>query len=338
MNRNNTPSIEKIKESILKKTFLTLVALASLALAGCHHTSDEAVQLHRFEKVLFDTPVEQLQSTIAATGNEFQTDLLNIQPQNPQFMAMLADFAQDPTMRTIYHIVDSVMGDMSKISAQLGAALTKAQELHPAMKYDKVFTYVSGSFDYDMRVGCNGHELIISLDQYVLPYTQRFNYFNSPLFLVQQSKPQYMVADCMAAIAREHIAIPQDHEMTMLDYMMAEGKAIYFAQQTLPHTPDSILMRYSQEQMEWMEQNEKNVWVYLQTNKVLFDVDYNRFHNFIDDAPKTNAFNNSAPRTPYYIGWHIISKYMANTSTSMQQLFEETDAQKILNESNYRPK
>lgn len=316
------------------------MAIAGMFLMpACHHnTATEAVQLHRFEKLLFATPVEQLQSTLIASGNEFNTDLLNIQPQNPEFMQMLAGFTQDPTMQDIYRIVDSLFGNLDEVAQSLGSALAAAQQLCPTLRYDKVYTYISGMFDYDMRVGCNSHELIISLDQYALPYTQRYNYFNSPLFIVSQSNPNYMVSDCMQAIARQHIAIPQDHEMNMLDYMIAEGKAIYFAQLTLPGTHDSILMRYTKGQLSWMEKNEKNVWTYLLQNKVLYDNDYMRFHNFIDDAPKTNAFNESSPRTPYYIGWKIVSQYAANSGISMLELFEETDSQKILSQSNYRPK
>lgn len=324
---------------ITKRFFIQLAVLALVAtMSACRHTSDEAVQLHRFEKVLFDTPVEQLQGKLLSVGSEYGTELLNIRPENPEYMQMLAGFVQDPTMREVYRLVDSVFGDMQEESVALGKALAKAQELSPTLRYEKVFTFISGMFDYDMRVGCNSHELVISLDQYVLPYTQKFNYFNSPLFLVQQSRPQYLVADCMEAIGRQHIAIPQEGEMTLLDYMVAEGKAIYFAQQTLPDTPDSILMRYSKVQMEWMKKNESNVWSYLLQNKVLYDIDYMRFHNLIDDAPKTNAFRDSSPRTPYYIGWKIVSQYVSNTGASLDELFEETDSQKILSQSNYRPK
>ncbi len=306
--------------------------------SACHYTSDEAVQLHRFERVLFDTPMEQLQGKLQSVSGEYSTELLNIQPNNPDFMQMLSGFVQDPTMREVYRLVDSVFGNMQEESEELGKALKRAQELSPTLRYDKVYTFVSGMFDYDMRVGCNSHELVISLDQYILPYTEKFNYFNSPLFLVQQSRRQYLVTDCMEAIGRQHIAIPQDKEMSLLDYMVAEGKAIYFAEQTLPGTPDSILMRYSKPQMEWMQKNETNVWSYLLQKKVLYDNDYMRFHNLIDDAPKTNAFRDSSPRTPYYIGWKIVSRYVENTGVSMDELFEETDAQKILSKSNYRPK
>ncbi len=322
-----------------KRLLVPLIVLAGLlTLASCKQKPVEAVPLHRFEQVLFTTPIDQLPAKVASVRNEFNTDLLNLQPDNPDFMHLLAGFVEDPVMQDIYRLVDSVFGDMKPQAQQLALALDQAQKLCPVIRYDKVYTFISGAFDYSMRVGCNTHELIISLDQYVLPYTARYNFFNSPLYLIRQSAPQYMLTDCMTAIARQHIAIPTDHEMSLLDYMISEGKAIYFAQQTMPNTADSILMRYTSAQMEWMEHNEEHVWAYLMQSKLLYETDYMRFHNFIDDAPKTNAFPDSSPRTTDYIGWQIVSQYMENTGSSMQSLLEETDAQKILRQSNYRPK
>ena len=323
-----------------------VVVVGMAMLAGCHHqTPAEAVRLHRFDRVLFETAPEQLPAKLREVRDEYATDLLALHTEDAEFMQMLAGFVSDPTMRDIYGLVDSVLGDMQPQAEQLGDALKRAAELCPTMRYDKVYTYVSGMFDYNMRVGCNSHELIISVDQYVLPYTERYGYFGCPMFLVQQSRPEYMVADCMTAIARERIAIPhedgrtsgQTPVMTLLDYMLAEGKAIYFAQKVLPGTPDSILLRYTADQTEWMKANEEHVWSYLLQNKLLYETDYMRFHNLIDDAPKTNAFRDSSPRTTDYIGWRIVSQYVKNSGCTIQELFDETDSQKILNQSNYRP-
>lgn len=315
---------------------LTLALLTVLAV-GCRHTPGQAVQLHRFDRVLFETPPAQLQSRLAAVQGEYNSDLLNLHPDDPHYMDMVQGFIADPTMREVYRLVDSVFGSMEEESSRLGDAFARARALCPQVRYDKVYTFVSGLFDYNMRVGCNSHELIISLDQYILPYTKKFNYFDSPLFLVQQSRREYLATDCMTAIARQQTVLP-DHDLTLLDYMVAEGKAIYFAQQTLPDAPDSILLRYTAEQTEWMQKNEERVWAYFLQNKLLYETDYMRFHNFIDDAPKTNAFRDSCPRTTDYIGWRIVQRYMKASGASMQELFNESDAQKILSVSNYRPK
>lgn len=328
-----------IRKTIIRNSlFVMVAAVGLLLLAGCRQTPAEQVSFRRFDKLLFETPVDQLHQRLLQERGMYDTELLNLHPEDADFMQMLEGFVNDPTMRDVYHLVDSVLGDMQPQAEQLGAALQRASRLDASIRYDRVYTFVSGMFDYNMRVGCNSHEMIISLDQYVLPFAARYGYFGCPQFIVMQSRPEYMVADCMTAVARERIAIPQEKDMTLLDYMVSEGKAIYFAQQVLPGTPDSILMRYTASQTEWMERNEEHVWSYLLQNKLLYETDYIRFHNLIDDAPKTNAFRDSAPRTTDYIGWHIVMQYMKNSGSTMQELFSETDAQKILNQSNYRPK
>ena len=133
-----------------------------------------------------------------------------------------------------------------------------------------------------------------------------------------------------------HAALYSDSG-TMLDYMICEGKALYFLDQVLPNTPDAIKIRYNDEQLAWAKKNEQDIWNYFVSNQLLYETDFMRFHNFVDEAPKTNTFKDSAPRTTQYIGWQIVRRYMKKNHLSMNELFEETDSQKILRDSGYKP-
>ena len=89
------------------------MALAGLLLlAACHRTPAEAVPMHRFEKVLFDTDPSLLQQQLRQVQQEYSTELLNIQPDNPAFIQQLQGFVSDPVVRDIYRITDSLFGDM----------------------------------------------------------------------------------------------------------------------------------------------------------------------------------------------------------------------------------
>lgn len=323
-----------MKTNRVKIFFLCL--FGTLVLAACNNKPVEAVKFHRLDQVLFTTPVEQLQLRLQQSQGEFATDLLTLYPDDPHYIELLQGFVSDPIMREIYRLTDSCFGSMEELGKTLGAAMARATELDPTIRYDHFYTYITGQFDYTQRVIANSHELLISLDQYVLPFTQQYQYFGLPLFLVQQSRPQFLPIDCMNAIASERVSLPES--MTLLDYMVAEGKAIYFTHLTLPEAHDSLLLRYTADQLRWMEENEEHVWAYFLHNKVLYETDFNRFHNLIDDAPKTNAFRDSSPRTTDYIGYRIVSQYMKKSGVSLQELFSDTDAQKILQQSNYRPK
>ena len=128
-----------------------------------------------------------------------------------------------------------------------------------------------------------------------------------------------------------------EQNSTMLDLMISEGKVLYFLDQVMPKKDNRLKIRYSEEQMEWMKANESNVWAFFIQNNLLYEKDFSRYHNFVDDAPKTNAFKDSAPRTTHYIGWQIVRKYMENNKCSMKELFNNTDSQAILAASKYKP-
>ena len=321
-------------------SFLVFSFYLLVVLAGCSHTPSQPVPLHRLEQVMFTAEPAQLQQVLKERQSEFSTPLLTLYPDDPAFMQQVEGFVADPVVRRLYELVDSTFGDMKPEAAQLGDALARMREACPDMRYDKVYTYISGTFDYASRVVANSHECLVSLDQYVLPSTEAFGYFGTPLYLVRQSQPKYLVPDCLAAMAREHVAMP-DEAPSLLDYMVAEGKALYLASLCLPGTHDSILLRYSSEQYGWMERNEEHVWTFFLQNKLLFQNDYMSIHNFIDEAPQTNVFRASegvsAPRTTQYVGLRIVRQYMKKSGATVQQLLDETNSQKILNESNYRP-
>ena len=317
----------------------TMVCLCIVLFCACgNRAGKKQVEFNRFEQLLFDTPVGQLQQVLTREKATYQCELLNVYPEDEGYMGMLEGFVTDPVMRDVYRVTDSLYHDLGWLETELGRALTKAEELCPAIHYDRFYTLITGDFEnYQSRVLCGDGVLAISIDRYAVPEMGRYGYFGLPTYLVETSKREYIAADCMATIARDHIAM-SDGEMTVLDYAIAEGKVLYFLEQVLPDCDDTILLRYTAEQLGWMEENVTNVWAWMIQNKMLYDTDLSRFHNLIDEAPKTNAFGDgSAPRTPAYIGWQIIKRYMKKSGASMNELFEMTDSQRLLNESGWRP-
>lgn len=316
-----------------------MVYLCIVLFCACGNKArDNQVEFNRFEQLLFDTPLVQLQQVLTKEKTSYQCELLNVYPEDEEYMSMLEGFVTDPVMRDVYHVTDSLYHDLGWLEAELGEALSKAEELCPTMHYDRFYTLITGDFEnYQSRVLCGDGVLAVSIDRYAVPEMGRYGYFGLPSYVVATSKREYIAADCMATIARDHIAMA-DGEMTVLDYAIAEGKVLYFLEQVLPDCDDTILLRYTGEQLNWMEENVKNVWAWMIQNKMLYETDLSRFHNLIDEAPKTNAFGDgSAPRTPAYIGWQIVKRYMKKSGANMSELFETTDSQRLLTESGWRP-
>ena len=320
----------------LRRT-ITGIAILSLFAVSCGGDGLD-VKFHRFEKLLFETEPSQLREKLAQRQAEFATPLINCAPDNPVYMQQVEAFVSDPFMKEIHRLCDSCYGDLRWLENDLGKALAKASRLSSDIVPKRFYTMITGDLDdYTNRVFCYDGDLVLSIDHYVLPYTGHLGYCNCPMYLVQLSKRQYMAADCMAAVARSRIAMP-DGEPMLIDYIVMEGKVQYFLKQTMPSVHDTIRLRYTASQLDWMEHSVKDVWGYFLQNNLLYEKDMARIHNLIDDAPKTNAFRNSAPRTTDYIGLQIVEGYMKRSGESLDELFANIDSQNILQKSGFKPK
>ncbi|MBO4751368.1 MAG: hypothetical protein J5526_01315 [Bacteroidales bacterium] len=322
---------------MMKLRWLLILAALLLVTASCRNKGAE-VKFARFEKVLFDTQTDQLQGKLEAVRSDFASPLINCAPENPVYMQQLTAFVSDPFVKEIYRLTDSCYGNLSWLEKELSAAVGKAQKMSDSVAPKRYFTMITGDLeDYRNRVFCYGGDLVLSIDHYVLPYTQHIGYCNCPMYIVNLSDCRYIAADCMAAMARSRIAMPEGEPM-LLDYIVMEGKVQYFLEQTMPSTPDTIRLRYTKGQLDWMQHSEKDVWGYFLQNNLLYERDMARIHNFIDEAPKTNAFRNSAPRTTDYLGLQIVRAYMKRSGASLDELFANTDSQAILQKSGFKPK
>ena len=316
------------------KIIAYIIAFAAVLMLGSCSSGGDKVRFHRFERMLFETPMESLQETLDDSLQTYSTPLLNVAPHNQQYMQALGAFVSDPVVRRIYSVTDSLYRDLGWLEEELGAALRRSEKICPELRYDGFYTLITADFDdYRNRVFCTDHELALSIDRYAvgcLPGAV-------PAYIERMSRPEYMAADCMEAIARANTVLP-DGDLTLLDYAIAEGKAIYYAQLTLPHAHDTILLRYTADQLDWMKANIEQVWGWLIQNKLLYTTDMSQLRNIIDEAPHTNAFgSSSAPRTTSYIGLQIVSRYMKKSGATMQELFENNDSREILNISGWRP-
>ena len=319
---------------------LCVVGAVLLLLAGCQRSGEE-VHFHRLDRLLFTTPPERLQEVLMSHRDEFATDLIRIYPNDPEYIAWVQGFVTDPTMQDIYRTTDSLFGNLGGVERQLGRALARARKCCPEMVLpSRFYTMVTGDYDnYDNRVftGGSGSDLCVALDLYALGTMKRYAYFGIPHHITRLCVPDQLVPDCMRAMAADNIAWPESGQ-TLLDYAVAEGKVLYFVEQTLPHLADTTLLRYTADQLQWMRDNTSNVWGWILQNKMLYSTDMTQLRNILDDAPHTNAFGaGSAPRTATYIGWQIVRSYMKRSGATMQDLFANTDSQQILTASAWRP-
>ena len=75
-------------------------------------------------------------------------------------------------------------------------------------------------------------------------------------------------------------------DKSMLAEMIYYGKAYYFTSQVLPHTQDSLLIGYSAEELQNINQNEDVIWAHFVEKQLLYETSHFTKKKYMDERPK----------------------------------------------------
>ena len=301
---------------------------------------------HDFDQMR-QKPMPQQAAYLQKKYGNFYTDYIGqvLEAGNP------ADTAYFNTLRQIFagaayqdlkHDVDVAFpGNMEKQNEQLTDAFRRINYYYPQKNLPKVYAYFSG-FKAQTSIGDGyfgiGLDLFLGADSRFYPALRE----TFPHYLSRRFTPDYIPTRVVEGIAREDMFPEADTDHSLLSKMIYAGKILYFMDKVLPNVAVTVKIGYTTEQMKWCKEVEGSIWGYFLDENLLYETDYQKIQTYLNEAPFTPGLgehNNSAPKLGIWTGWQIVRKYMADhTEVTLQQLMAEKDAQKILNESKYRPK
>lgn len=335
-----------------------LIYLISLLVTACGHNKKVDVsnipvdaKIERFDKEFDEIATKPiapqaiyLQKKYGPFYHDFIALILQNQDINIQdtaYFALLRQVFANKPYQDLKHDVDSVFPQTDKEDAELTDAFRRVKYYFPQAKLPKVYAFYSG-FEAQTTIG-NGYigvglDLFLGADSRFYPSLTALY----PRYLSRNFNPQNIVPRVMEIMAREDLFPESDSSKTLLSKMVHNGKIMYFMDQTLPDIADSVKIGYTGAQLKWCFDNEKDLWAYFLDENLLYEADYPKIQKYLTDAPFTPGLgekNESAPKLAVWVGWQIVRKYMEkHPEVTLTELMANKDAQKILNDSKYRPK
>jgi hypothetical protein len=296
----------------------------------------QEVNIMRYGKSLFELDHRILKEELQRIQADY-TPFLSGDLEQPENVEKIRNFVEDTLLVSVYEDCVVHFHDMSRLESDLSLAFRHYLYHFPDAKIPGVFTYISG-FDYQHPVHLYDNHLLIALDMYLGADYPYYRQLGLPAYVLTRFSPEYIVRDCAEELAdRELFRFGTDHHL--LGRMILEGKRLWFIRSLVPALKDEVLFDYTTEKMAWARRNEGLVWAFLIENELLYSTQTIDFQKFINHAPFTSFFGNeSPPRLGWWIGYRIVNAYMnRNQNISLGQLLQESNAQKILNESGYKP-
>jgi len=243
--------------------------------------------------------------------------------------------------KELKHDVDSVYPDMDKEEVGLTDAFKHVKYYFPETKLPKVYAFVSG---FENQIVNGDGYLAIGLDLF-LGGNSRFYPATTnlwPRYLSRNFNAENIAPRVIEGLAREDMFPESDSSKTLLSKMIYNGKIMYFMDMILPEVADTTKIGYTGAQLKWCQQFQSNIWAWFLDENLLYESDYPKIQKYLGEAPFTPGLgekNESAPKLAVWTGWQIVREYMEkHPEVTLPALMANDDAQKILNESKYRPK
>lgn len=312
------------------------VFLFILLVIGCDQQSETEAKI---EKVPVKFKVIRFDQEFA---NATPQSLPNLKQEYPfLFPKQFADSVwvnklQDSIQQEINVEVKKAFPDFSSEEDRLYGLFQHVKYYFPKFHAPDVIT-ITSEVDYKNKSLYTGDYLFISFDTY-LGADHPF-YIGIQDYLKKNFRKEQIVSDAANEIAEKYV--PRPDSRTFLSHMLYYGKILYLKDLFIPFDSDYEKIGYTEEELNWADANEDQIWRYFIENEVLYDTDSELYSRFLYPAPFSKFYlqldSESPARLGQYIGWQIIRSYMDKNDVSIERMLN-TPAEEIFNKAKYKPK
>lgn len=333
------------------KRLLIIIACACV-LMGCQHKraywpeklEPQEIEIVRFDNALLNVHESTVAQDIRVLYDEYPVfmplwveDILGIPAADTAYLEQaLPQFLND----TLYGFKQTnareqkLFADMKDLQKSISQAFTRIQYLYLETEIPSIYLFVSG---FQTPIYFAEDIIGIGADMYL---GSDYEYYNRVVYEYQK---QTMRKECIPVdVVSAYLFRTLPYTSTksrLLDQMIYRGKVMYLVAQIFDDLPGYEVMGWTKEQWNWCVKNEEAIWHLVMDKRDLFKTESLILTGYLNDGPFTSEVSQDAPgRLGIWLGWRIAESYMEHNETvTLQELMAEPDAQKILEESYYKP-
>ena len=229
--------------------------------------------------------------------------------------------------------VDLEFENLQKVFSQLDNSIEVLNNESNRVFLPKVTVLTSGFFN---DVVVNQDNIVIGLD-YFLPKSNKYKPRDLPSYILDRYTPEHLNAISLSTYLSQFNLI-NELDLTMVNEMISFGKLYYVVSKLLPCAQQRIILGYSTEEYNLLEENEAFIYSYFLQNELLFEESNLIKQKYLSERPSTFEISQSVPgRVGRWLGWKIVSSFMLSSTYTLEELLKEDDYKNIFYNSNYNP-
>tara|TARA_B100000886_G_scaffold314937_1_gene252552 strand:- start:1472 stop:2440 length:969 start_codon:yes stop_codon:yes gene_type:complete len=173
--------------------------------------------------------------------------------------------------------------------------------------------------------------------EYFLEQNNKYKPSDLPEYILDRYTPVHLNSTLLKSYFSQFNVI-NESDQSMLNEMIAFGKLYYVVGAISECEKDNIILGYSKNQFELLEENEAFIYSYFIQNELFFEKQSKEKQKYMSERPSTYEISPQVPgRIGRWLGWKIVSSYMNRNQLTLEELLLEVDFKKIFYNSNYKP-
>ena len=304
----------------------------------------QRIELVRFDNALLNVHEATIAQDIRVLYEEYPVfmplwveDILGIPSEDTLYLEQqLPAFLNDTLygFKATNQREQELFADVQDLEKSLSMAFARIAYLYPETEIPAMYLFVSGFqtpiYFGDGLIGVGG-DMYLGSD---------YEYYNRVVYDYQKQtmRKECIPVDVVSAFLFRTLPYTSA-KSRLLDQMLYRGKVMYLTSRIFDTLPGYGVMGWTKEQWEWCVRNEQAIWHLVMDKRDLFKTESLILTGYLNDGPFTSEVSQDAPgRLGIWLGWRIAESYMEhNKEVTLQELMAEGDAQKILEESYYKP-
>ncbi len=228
--------------------------------------------------------------------------------------------------------------DLTSINEHLTKGFQYMLYYYPKYHVPKVIYSVFWLNKLPVFMETNGN-IGVDLDMFLGPDYPYYKSVGVPEYTAKHLVPGYIPVAVFSLIYDDMHPFQREGR-NLLDMMIQRGKMQYFLSKVLPFLNDAERLAYSKEDLQGCEKNEVQVYNYFVKNNLFYQKDLQTVFRYVNDGPNTEEIAKQCPgNIGTWLGYQIVKAYMReHPETTLPELFELNDPQKLLEGSKYNPR
>lgn len=249
---------------------------------------------------------------------------------DPGIEKLIFNFSTNKKVNKLLNDVDQEIDrellseELEKGFKRLKYHLPEANLPHQIVYWNSLFTTSAISSDSVLAIGLERY-LGISKEYDSLPSPPHYDYVKNKYF------KRYLYGDAAKSWLIENV-LPKNKRESFLQELIYQGKLMYLTEAMFPDKTKADLLRFSDEDVNWAIQKERNTWEYMVKNNLVYTTESARIRDFFNVSPFTQGLPEKAPgQIGVYMGWMIVRSYMEeNPDATIKDLIAIENEQTIL--------